>query len=104
MSQPLLRLFADIEAISQAAAGEVVRCATEALSARGRFTIAVSGGSTPQHLYQLLAGPPYRTQVDWKRVEVFWGDERCVPPEHRDSNYRMAREAMLDRLPIPVNQ
>ncbi len=104
MSQPILRLFADAETISQAAAGEFVRCATEALAARGRFTVALSGGSTPQHLYQLLAAPPFRTGVDWKRVEVFWGDERCVPPDHRDSNYRMAREAMLDRLPIPLNQ
>jgi 6-phosphogluconolactonase len=104
MSQRILRLFPDAESISQAAAGEFIRCATEALSARGRFTVALSGGSTPQHLYQLLAGPPYRTQVDWKRMDIFWGDERCVPPDHRDSNYRMAREAMLDRLPIPTGQ
>ncbi len=97
----MLRIFTDTQAIHQAAAEEVVRCATEALTARGRFAIALSGGSTPQGLYQLLASPPYRNQVDWKRVEVFWGDERCVPPDHRDSNYRMAREAMLDRLPIP---
>lgn len=103
MSQAILRTFPDAESISQAAAGEFVRAATEALSARGRFTVALSGGSTPQRLYQLLAGPPYRTQVDWKRVDVFWGDERCVPPDHRDSNYRMAREAMLDRLPIPAD-
>ncbi len=104
MSHPTLRVLADAEAISQAAAEELVRAASEAQSARGRFTVALSGGSTPQHLYQLLAGPPYRSQVDWKRVEVFWGDERCVPPDHRDSNYRMARESMLDRLPIPAGQ
>jgi 6-phosphogluconolactonase len=104
MSQPILRTFTDADAVSQAAAAEFIRNASEALAARGRFAVALSGGSTPQHLYQLLAAPPYRTQVDWKRVEVFWGDERCVPPDHRDSNYRMAREAMLDRLPIPVGQ
>jgi 6-phosphogluconolactonase len=104
MTTRTIRMFPDAEAISQAAATEIVRCATEAIAARGRFTLALSGGSTPEHLYQLLAGPPFRSNIDWKRVEVFWGDERCVPPEHRDSNYRMAREAMLQRLPIPPAQ
>lgn len=97
-----IRIFPDVQSLSEAAAHEWVRCAREAAAARGRFTIALSGGSTPKHLYQLLAGEPFRSQVDWSHVEIFWGDERCVPPDHPDSNYRMAREAMLANLPIPA--
>ncbi len=102
MPARIIRIFPDVEALSQAAAVEFVRCAGEAVAARGRFTVALSGGSTPKRLYQLLTTEPYRSQTDWGRVEVFWGDERCVPPDHKDSNYRMAREAMLAQLPIPA--
>jgi 6-phosphogluconolactonase len=101
MSARTIRIFADVESLDEAAAHEFVHCAREAVTARGRFTVALSGGSTPRRLYQLLAAEPFRTQVDWGRVEIFWGDERCVPPDHADSNYRMAREAMLSHLPIP---
>lgn len=100
MSTRTIRIFADVESLSEAAAHEFVRCACEAIAARGRVTVALSGGSTPRRLYQLLAKEPFRDLVDWRRVELFWGDERCVLPDHPDSNYRMAREAMLDRLPI----
>src|SRR5690242_4381321 len=100
MSTPQVRTFADAEALSRAAAEEFARRAAEAISARGRFTVALSGGSTPRRLYQLLAAAPYRGQVDWGRVEVFWGDERSVPPDDKDSNYRMAREAMLESLAL----
>ena len=102
MPTRIIRLFPDVEALSKAAAAEFVRCAGEALAARGRFTVALSGGSTPKRLYQLLTTEPYRSQIDWGRVEIFWGDERCVPPDHKDSNYRMAREAMLAQLPLPA--
>jgi 6-phosphogluconolactonase len=102
MSSRIIRTFADVESLSEAAAHEFVRCAREAIVARGRFTVSLSGGSTPKRLYQLLAGEPFRSQVDWGRVEIFWGDERCVPPEDAQSNYRMAREAMLVKLPIPA--
>src|SRR5207302_5142216 len=104
MSQPVIRLFPDAEAVSRAAAEEFVRCANEAVAARGRFTVALSGGSTPRRLYQVLADEPLRTRVDWARVHIFWGDERSVPPDHKDSNYHMAREAMLEKLPIPPGQ
>jgi len=100
MNKPLLRTFVDAEALCLAAAVEFVRCGNEAQAARGRFFVALSGGSTPRRLFQLLATAPNRNQIDWMNVEVFWGDERCVPPDHKDSNYRMAREEMLDRLPI----
>lgn len=102
MSARTLRLFADVQALSEAASQEWVRCSREAIAARGRFTVALSGGSTPKRLYQLLAAEPFRSQVDWSRVEVFWGDERCVSPDHPDSNYRMAREALLMHVPIPA--
>jgi 6-phosphogluconolactonase len=102
MTAPVVRRFADAEAVSRAAAEEFVRRAAEAIAARGRFTVALSGGSTPRRLYQLLAGAPYRGQVDWGRVDVFWGDERSVPPDDKESNYRMAREAMLAALALPA--
>ena len=100
MTIPIVRTYADAEAVSRAAADEFVRRATEAVAERGRFAVALSGGSTPQGLYRLLAEPPYRGRVDWGRVEIFWGDERCVPPDHHDSNFRMANEAMLAKLPL----
>lgn len=68
------------------------------------YSIALSGGSTPQRLYARLAADPYRSQVDWASIRIFWGDERSVPPDHAESNYRMAKENLLDRVPIPPDQ
>lgn len=82
----------------QAAADSLVACAAAAIGTSGRFRLALSGGSTPRRLYSLLASEP---RVDWPRVHVFWSDERCVPPASPQSNYRMAREALLDRVPLP---
>ena len=101
MDRFTLQTFADAEAVSQAAARAFVRCAIEAITDRGRFTVALSGGSTPRRLFQLLADPPYRETLDWSKVELFWGDERCLPPDHADSNYRTANETLLQRVPIP---
>jgi len=93
-------------AVAAAAAREFVRLAAEAIAARGRFTVALAGGSTPRALYTLLAdeGAPYRAQVAWERVHVFFGDERQVDPEHPDSNCRMATETLLSRVAIPSDQ
>jgi 6-phosphogluconolactonase len=99
-SRPDLRIYANLDALSQAAAEGVVALAERAIEESGRFTIALSGGNTPRGLYQLLAGK-YRALIPWRQVEVFWGDERYVPPEDPRSNYRMAREALLDQVPIP---
>jgi 6-phosphogluconolactonase len=96
MSQPSTRRLPDAEAVCRAAAEEFVRLA------RGRFTVALSGGSTPRRLYQLLAEAPFRDQVDWPHIEVFWGDERAVPPAHKDSNFGMAQAALLSKVPIPA--
>ena len=68
----------------------------------GRCAVSLSGGSTPRRLYQLLAQPPLREAMPWDRIHWFWGDERFVPPDHPDSNYRMVREALLSRAPVPV--
>lgn len=82
----------------------VADLAKERSAARGQFTIALSGGSTPRPLYQALASPPYASEMEWERWHVFWSDERCVPANHEDSNYRMARTALLDHVGIPDSQ
>lgn len=94
----------DGDDVADAAAQFVVDCAADAIAARGRFTLALSGGSTPRPLYEWLATDEGRDQIDWARVHLFWGDERGVPPDHADSNYRLARETLLDHVPIPAAQ
>ncbi|MGH7530340.1 MAG: 6-phosphogluconolactonase [Gemmatimonadales bacterium] len=93
-------VFATSEALAHAAASRFVAAADEAIRASGRFAVALSGGSTPNTLYSRLATEPYVSRVPWPRVQWFWGDERCVPPHDPASNYRMAREALLDRVPV----
>jgi 6-phosphogluconolactonase len=96
-----IRIFKDSDALSVAAAEIFVRTAAEAIRARGRFLVALSGGGTPSGLYRLLAGKPYRQQVDWPGIFVFWGDERCVPPDGAGSNFRQASDVFLSQVPIP---
>ena len=91
-----------VDALMHAAAERFVRRAANAIAASGRFAVALSGGSTPRALYTLLAGDPYRARVDWPRVHVFWSDERCVPPDDAASNYRLARESLLDHVAVPA--
>ncbi|MFQ5757382.1 MAG: 6-phosphogluconolactonase [Acidiferrobacterales bacterium] len=104
MGTGTIKRFTDRAQLSRAAAKEVVRTAAQAIDVRDRFSVALSGGSTPQYLYQLLAEPPLRQQIIWGKAEVFWGDERAVPPEHADSNYRMARDTLLCRVDSPDTQ
>src|SRR5438045_3199378 len=92
------------EGMADAAARLVVDAAAEATTVPGRFTLALAGGRTPAATYARLAAPPYRDQVDWAHVWAFFGDERAVPPDHPESNYRMAHEALLSRVPIPRTQ
>jgi 6-phosphogluconolactonase len=94
-------LCRDAAELAQKAAEQWVVLAQQAIARAGRFTVALSGGSTPKILYSLLASPDYRGRVDWLHVHLFWGDERCVPPDHAESNYRMVREALLSRIQIP---
>ncbi len=97
-----LRVVPSADDVARAGADIVRAAAQEAVRRRGRFTIALSGGNTPRALYALLAAPPFGGEIDWAATQVFWSDERCVPPDHPDSNYRMAREALLDRVPLPA--
>ena len=98
---PEIKVVPDAAEIAYQAAERIV-AAAECAAEEGRiFSIALAGGSTPKTLYELLATKAYRDRVDWQKVEVFFGDERNVPPDHKDSNYRMAREALLSKVPIP---
>lgn len=97
-------VVSDAAALAQEAARRFVSLAEAEIAERGRFTVSLSGGSTPRALFQLLTQPPHVTSIDWDRVHVFWGDERTVPPDDPQSNYRMAREALLDHVPIPPTQ
>ena len=98
---PDVHLFDDAESLARAAAGRFAELAREAIGARGLFTVALSGGSTPHRVYELLAGEELRGDIDWRNVHVFFGDERMVPPDHAESNYRMANEALLSHVPVP---
>ena len=95
-----IRVLTTPQELFASAAEEVVRLANQAVAERGRFTIALAGGSTPKSLYNLLATNA-RTTLPWDRTYFFWGDERHVPPADPDSNYRMADEAMLSKVPVP---
>src|SRR5262249_61796636 len=88
-------------ALADEAPRHVVESALEAIDARQRFSLVLSGGSTPRELHLRLAHPPFRDEIDWSRVHVFFGDERCVPPEDAQSNYRMAEQTLLSQVPIP---
>ena len=95
------RVMADAASLINAAAEQFISVARTAIAKRGVFYVALAGGSTPKGLYQMLATSPFKTQVDWARVHLFFGDERCVLPSHDDSNFKMASEAMIDAISIP---
>ncbi len=99
-----IALYPDTDILSRDAAQYVVRLAAEAIVIHGRFTIALSGGTTPKKLYALLGNEPYRNQIDWTRVEIFWSDERCVPPESEESNYLLAQQVLLSKIPVAASQ
>ena len=96
-----LQILPDSNKLYQAAAEQFVQLSTAAIAQRGWFTVALAGGSTPRPVYALLATESLAQRVDWSRVQVFWSDERCVPPYAAHSNYRMAHEALLDHVPLP---
>jgi 6-phosphogluconolactonase len=99
-----VKVFDDGSALATAAAQTIASIADEAVASRGRFTVALSGGGTPRETYMRLAQPPYGDTMPWHRTFVFFSDERCVPHDHPDSNYRMARETLLGKVPIPADQ
>ncbi len=99
--QPEIRIFDASADLFQTAAQEVARLAAEAVSKTGRFSVALSGGSTPKYLFPLLADSS-RFSIPWKQTYIFWGDERHVPPDNPESNFRMANETLLSRVPVPA--
>jgi 6-phosphogluconolactonase len=100
-ASPQIQILKDAVAVAEVAAARFIEIGQAAIAKRGRFAVALAGGSTPKRVYELLASEPYREHLDWSRVHIFFGDERCVPPDHAESNYRMVNEAMLARLPLP---
>lgn len=96
-----MKIFKNIDEISQAAADEFVSIGTEKIKKTGRFVVALSGGSTPKHLYKTLSGEDYRKKIDWEKVYFFFSDERDVSPMSDKSNFRMANENFLKPLKIP---
>jgi 6-phosphogluconolactonase len=96
-----IRILENAEGVAHAAADCFVDITLSSISAQGRFSVALAGGSTPRRTYELLATEEYRNRIAWPKVHIFFSDERCVPPMHADSNYRMADKAMISLLPIP---
>jgi len=91
----------DAKSVALEAAATFVRLATDSIRERGRFTAALSGGSTPRSLFEILATPHWEKQIEWKKVHLFWGDERYVPDAYPESNFRMTLETLLSRVPVP---
>jgi 6-phosphogluconolactonase len=99
--KPDVRVHADVDELSRRAAEAAVTTINDAVRGHGRCSLVLSGGSTPRTLYGLLASA-FRDEIPWTHVHVFWGDERYVPPDDPDSNYRMAKETLLDHVPCPA--
>jgi 6-phosphogluconolactonase len=95
-----VHVFDDAEAVARAVAARFVELSEECVRLSGRFSVALSGGSTPRRIYELLASAEFASRVEWPKVHVFFGDERCVPPDDAESNYRMAQESLLSRVSI----
>ena len=100
----VIKVFPDVESVAQAAAQIFVEKFKAAMTRSERFSVVLSGGKTPLRTYELLAKEPFTSQVNWRQVNVFFGDERCVPITDRRSNYKMADETLLSHVPIPARQ
>jgi 6-phosphogluconolactonase len=103
MSEPKLIVLNDAQELYVRAAEETAHIAGESICTHGEFTFCLSGGSTPAATYDLLA-TRFHLSVDWKEVQFYWGDERCVPPDHAESNYAMANRTMLSKLALRPDQ
>ena len=101
ISHAQVRVYRDSEELALKAARRFARMADQYVVGCGRFAVALSGGSTPKAMFTALAGHPFVDTVPWSSIYFFWGDERCVPPDHPDSNYRMTKDALLARVPVP---
>lgn len=99
-----LYVHPEVTRLAEIVAERVIAIGDDAIARRGVFHLALSGGTTPRHLYRTLAEPERQARLDWRRVQLYFGDERAVPPDHPDSNFRMARETLLDHIPTPTAQ
>ncbi len=99
MTIPNIKVLPDPAALADEAALRFIEIAGTEIARKGAFHVALSGGSTPKAMHALLAGK-YKDQVEWGKVHVYFGDERCVPPDHKDSNFKMAKETLLDKVEI----
>ena len=99
-----IAIYDDKHTLSQHAAEYIMRIAKEAIDLHGHFTIALTGGTTPGEVYSLIGSEPFRSQIDWQLVDIFWGDERCVPHNSPESNFYLAQEVLLDKIAIPKSQ
>jgi 6-phosphogluconolactonase len=104
MNSMKLHVSKDLEELSEMVAGWIVNYAREVLATHNRFTIALSGGSTPKKLYEQLASEKYSSKINWKQVHVFWGDERGVPFADKSNNAKMAFDELLSQVPVPKDQ
>ncbi len=98
---PNLTIMPDSQSLAFEAARRFVQLAAQAINDRGIFIVSLAGGSTPNQMYEVLASESHNAQIDWNKIHFFWGDERCVPPDHPDSNYRKAKITLLDHVPVP---
>src|SRR5205814_7696705 len=96
-----IAIFDDKHTLSQNVAEYIMRIVKESIALYGRFTIALTSVTTPGEAYSLLGSEPIKSQIDWQRVHIFWGDERCVPQNNPDSNFYLAQEVLLDKIAIP---
>jgi 6-phosphogluconolactonase len=99
---PNVSIFATAEQLAQAAAERFVEAAGEFHASLNQFSVALAGGTTPRRVYELLTTERFKNRVDWAEVNFLFGDERCVPPDHPDSNYAMAYEALISKVPVPA--
>lgn len=99
-----IRQFDDVITLTHAVTEFIVAQSQASIKEQGRFSLAVAGGGTPRPVYELLASNVYKHQIEWEKVHIFFGDERTVPPDYPDSNYKMVKDALLDFVPIPANQ
>jgi 6-phosphogluconolactonase len=104
MNSDKLHIYFTPAQLAQSAADRIADFAERAISQTGRFILGLAGGTTPRLTYELLTDSRYKRIIDWNSVHIFWGDERCVPPNHPDSNYHMAKTALLDLVDIPATR
>ena len=97
---PSMKIYSDPEELSRAVAHYIFNTIYQTLQHQSRFSLVLAGGQTPEALYQILA-THYRKRIDWTKLHLFWGDERCVPTDHPESNYKMAYESLISKVPIP---